>query len=366
MIQTQQGIASDSDSAMHLPQTLEAFAYQVIEEQYRRVAKQEKKVLADKDPEALHQMRVGTRRLRTALQVFGSAIEIPKAGSAQRLRDLASVLGDVRDLDVQRVSLEQEYRPHLNKKEQKQLDKVSKALQKQRVKVFARMQAVLSQPRYQELKTTYDDWLKRPRYTPVAQLPLSVLLPDLLGPLLSHLLLHPGWLISSKETSGEKGTMLHELRKACKHARYQAEFFTPFYGAAFQDWVAEIKALQDQLGEFQDTQVFLELVTKTLGRELRLPDLQAAIEQKQRGALINWEEIRHKYLDEGFRYHLHRMLLQPIVQASQGHPELAGSRSVGEQKCPSAVSDTARLQGDRGNRLTGSAEEGRVSGESEE
>ncbi len=320
MTQTQQGKASGS--AIHLPPTLEAYAYQVIEEQYRRIAKQEKKVLADKDPEALHQMRVGTRRLRTALQVFGSAIKIPKAGSADRLRDLASVLGDVRDLDVQLVSLEQEYRPNLNKKEQKQLDKVSKALQKQRVKAFARMKAVLSQPRYQELKTTYDDWLKHPRYTPVAQLPLSVLLPDLLGPLLSHLLLHPGWLISSKETSGERGAMLHELRKACKHARYQAEFFTPFYGEAFQAWVAEIKTLQAQLGDFHDTQVFLELVTKNLGHELRLPDLQAAIEQKQRGALVNWEEIRHKYLDEGFRYHLHRMLLQPIVQAGQVHPTL--------------------------------------------
>ncbi|MBD1852927.1 CHAD domain-containing protein [Cyanobacteria bacterium FACHB-502] len=199
---------------------------------------------------------------------------------------------------------------------------MSEALQKQRVKAFARMKAVLSQPLYQELKTTYADWLKRPRYTPIAQLPLSVLLPDLLGPLLSHLLLHPGWLISSQETSGEKGMLLHELRKACKHARYQAEFFMPFYGEQFQDWVAEIKALQAQLGDFQDTQVFLELATKTLGRELRLPDLQAAIEQKQQGALVNWEEIRQKYLDEGFRYHLHQMLLQPTVKAGQVHPEL--------------------------------------------
>ncbi len=142
MTQTQQGKASDSTT--HLPQPLEAYAYQVIEDQYRRIVKQEKKVLADKDLESLHQMRVGTRRLRTALQVVGSAIEIPKAGSAQRLRDLARVLGEVRDLDVQLASLEQEYRPNLHKKEQKQLDKVSQALKKRRVKAFARMKAVLS------------------------------------------------------------------------------------------------------------------------------------------------------------------------------------------------------------------------------
>ena len=233
-------------------------------------------------------------------------------------------MGEVRDLDVQLASLEQEYRPNLNKKEQKQLDKVSETLKKQRVKAFARMKAVLSQPLYQELKTTYADWLERPRYTPIAKLPLLVLLPDLLGPLLSHLLLHPGWLISSKETSGKNGVMLHELRKACKHARYQAEFFTPFYGEAFQSWIAEIKALQAQLGDFQDTQVFLELAANTLGHEVRLPNLKATVEQKQHGALANWEEVRQKYLDEGFRYHLHRMLLQPAVNAGKVHPELVG------------------------------------------
>ena len=320
MTRVQQGKASDS--ATQLSHPLADYAYQIVEREYCHIIKQEKKVLADKDPEALHQMRVGTRRLRTALQVFESAIELPKAGSAQRLRDLARVLGKVRDLDVQLSSLEQEYRPNLNKKEQKQLDKVSKALKEQRVKAFAQMKAVLSQPLYQELKTTYADWLKRPCYTPVARLPLSVLLPDLLSPLLSHLLLHPGWLVSSRETSGEKGVMLHELRKACKHARYQAEFFTPFYGEEFQNWVTKIKALQAQLGDFQDTQVFLELVANTLGRELRLPELETVIEQKQREALVNWEEIRQKHLDKGFRYHLHRVLLQPLINVSEVHLEL--------------------------------------------
>ncbi|MBD1844334.1 CHAD domain-containing protein [Cyanobacteria bacterium FACHB-63] len=69
-------------------------------------------------------------------------MEIFKAGSAQRLRDLARVLGKVRDLNVQLVSLEQEYGSNLNKKEQKQLDKVSEGLQKQRVKAFARVKVV--------------------------------------------------------------------------------------------------------------------------------------------------------------------------------------------------------------------------------
>lgn len=302
-------------SAVQSPQTVEEYAHRVIEEQYHCIIKQEKKVLADKDPRALHQMRVGTRRLRTALQVFDTAIKLPPSGGAQRLRDLARVLGTVRDLDVQITSLEQEYRPCLDKSEQKQLDKVADSLKKQRVKAFIHMKAVFSQPLYQDLKNTYADWLEHPRCTPIAKLPLSVVLPDLLGPLLSHLLLHPGWLISTQEASSKNGIMLHALRKACKHARYQAEFFIPFYGEDFQSWIEEVKALQAQLGEFQDTQVFLELATSTLGQKPRLPKLQTVIEQKQERALASWEEIRQKYLDEEFRYCLHKMLLQPIVPA---------------------------------------------------
>ena len=57
--------------------TLGDFAYQIIEEQFDRIVKQKKQVLADRDSEHLHQMRVGTRRLRTALQVFDGVAKLP-------------------------------------------------------------------------------------------------------------------------------------------------------------------------------------------------------------------------------------------------------------------------------------------------
>jgi CHAD domain-containing protein len=49
---------------------------------------------------------------------------------------------------------------------------------------------------------------------------------------------------------------LHELRKRCKELRYLLEFFGSLYDPA-QHWqaVRDLKALQDCLGEFQDTQV---------------------------------------------------------------------------------------------------------------
>lgn len=311
-----------SNSNLQLPHTLGDYAYQVIQEQYRRILKQEADVLADTDPEALHQMRVGTRRLRTALQVFEMAIILPKNASAKRLRKFARILGEVRDLDVQLASLADDYRPQIKKREQKQLDQVAEALAKRRKVAVSTMQEAIDHSLYQDLKAAFSSWLKKPKYTAISQLPISSVLPDLLSPLLTQVMLHPGWLVATEQVSDQNSATLHDLRKACKHMRYQAEFFIPFYGTTFENWVKEIKDLQDRLGAFQDTQVLLELLTTELGDRMRLPNLQTAIDQTQAGALSTWDELRQKYLDDGFRYHLHQMLLQPTIPLNPVHPEL--------------------------------------------
>jgi CHAD domain-containing protein len=291
--------------------TLGDYAHTVIGQQYRRIVKREKKVLADDDPDNLHQMRVGTRRLRTALQVFDIAIELPKAASLKRLSVLGKVLGRLRDLDVQTAMLKHEYQPRLNKAEQGLVNKVLDALHKQRRKAFAGTEDTLKRSLYQEFKTAYETWLHHPQFKPVAQLPLSSLLPELLSPLLSKVLLHSGWLVAADNLSGENSVLLHDLRKACKHVRYQAEFFTDFYNPEFQNWVEEIKNLQERLGKVQDGQVLLELLAEELPGTAKWPELEAIVQQEQSEALDNWDIIRQQYLDSNFRHHLHQMILEP-------------------------------------------------------
>lgn len=291
--------------------TLGDFAYDTIEEQYQSFTKLEKKVLADKDPEHLHHMRVGTRRLRTALQVFSGVVELPKEAQAKRIGALARILGDLRDLDVQIADLQEVYRPRLSKTEQALLDEAIASLHCDRRRAFAAVEDTLTRSRYQALKTAYDVWLSEPQYTILAQLPLQPLLPDLLSPLLSTLLLHPGWLIPATDISDEENEILHDLRKACKHARYQAEFFLPFYGQSFKEWIGDVKAIQDSLGKVHDGQVLLELLARHLPNRAKLAKLEASIRKTQAEVMENWETVRQKYLDSTFRWHLHKMLLEP-------------------------------------------------------
>ncbi len=197
------------------------FAYQVIAQQYHRMGNQEQGVLADQDPEYLHQMRVGSRRLRTALQVFSQVVKLPQKARAKKIRNIARTLGSLRDLDVQMADIQSEYiRRVSHKKEKRVLKQTLKALEEQRVDAYEKVSSLLTSKDYQDLKLAYDRWLESPKFKLNADLPLQVVLPDLLTPLISRLLMHRGWLVSVHETSKSSREMLHDLRKMIKHVRY--------------------------------------------------------------------------------------------------------------------------------------------------
>lgn len=297
--------------------TLGEYAYAILAKQYHRLVKQEKGVLQDKDPECLHQMRVATRRLRTALQVFGAAIKLPKPAREKHVRNLAQILGQLRDLDVQIAALQTQYRPQLPSSEQKLIDRAVKLLYKQREQVADKVKSALSQLEYQDLKAAYQAWLLQPTYTALAELPLVAILPDLLSPLLSKLLLHPAWLISTADQAIDGGVMLHELRKTCKHARYQTEFFTDLYGESFQIWINELKQIQENLGVVQDTHVLLDILAQKISSNADLPELHQAIQNQQTSAMADWDTVQAKYNSSDFRYSLYQMLLKPNLTPAE-------------------------------------------------
>lgn len=293
---------------------LGGYAYSVIAQQYQHIVQQEQGVLADQDPEYLHQMRVGARRLSTALEVFGCAVKLPKAARKKRVRSLAKALGKLRDLDVQTNAVRTDYCPRLSVSENTLLNIALDTIDQQRCQACTEVEKILAQPNYEKLKAGYEDWLKKPAYTSLAGLSLQLVLPELLNPLLSALMLHPGWQISVEDTSKASTLVLHDLRKLCKSVRYQAEFFTDFYDQAFQDWIDEIKELQDSLGKVQDTHVLRKLLSDELPKEATLPELQTAMQETQDKAMVNWETLRHQYLDPDFRHRLHQMILEPSIQ----------------------------------------------------
>jgi CHAD domain-containing protein len=301
----------------HLPthqdgqQTIGDFAVRVIGKQCQHLFSQQEGVLADQDPECLHQMRVRARRLRTALRVFAPVIKLPEPAQEKEVRQLARTLGALRDIDVQKIALLQVYRPHVSNSTQEALDDTIATLDKLRLRAFKKVQKTLHQKRYQFLRTTYDLWLMAPKLTPIAPLNLMAVLPDLLSPLLSQLLLHPGWLIPEHPSAPEELHCLHDLRKLCKYVRYQAEFFERFYPPALHDWISEIKTLQESLGQVQDTQVLESFFAEHVHGKAARKELQEKLLDDRTQALNILEPIRQRYLDQSYRYNLHQLILDP-------------------------------------------------------
>jgi CHAD domain-containing protein len=68
--------------------------------------------LVTEDPDAVHDLRVASRRLHDALEVMGTWVGQKRAARAQRaLKRVRKAFRDVRDLDVLRLSLGEEFGP---------------------------------------------------------------------------------------------------------------------------------------------------------------------------------------------------------------------------------------------------------------
>jgi CHAD domain-containing protein len=95
-------MAKAQDVPLHGDDTFATAAARVVEVRAREVFEQSANVLDTTDIERVHDMRVATRRLRAALEVFREAF--PKRDFKPVLRDvkrLADALGERRDPDVQ-------------------------------------------------------------------------------------------------------------------------------------------------------------------------------------------------------------------------------------------------------------------------
>ncbi|MBW4646664.1 MAG: CHAD domain-containing protein [Goleter apudmare HA4340-LM2] len=319
-------------------QTLGDYAYQAIEKHFKKTLKWEKSVKKDEDPEALHQMRVGMRRLRTAVSRFGLALNFPQPVSDKNIGKIARRLGNLRDLDVLKETLETDYKPHLSSKEQKYLQTAFDALAKQREHALSTTQKTLKDESYKSLKQSLDEWLAAPSYQPLAAVAIQQVLPDLLLPEVSSFLLHPGWLMGTrfaelelticKDWEAEKieqklateGEILHGLRKQAKRVRYQMELFTDLYGESYAAYIADVKNIQDILGKLQDSAVLTEWLEDVLKSEMQshLRGLTKLLAENRYQMWQQWQPLQERYLKVDSRHGFHLTILHPLELASGG------------------------------------------------
>jgi CHAD domain-containing protein len=221
------------------------------------------------EPNAIHQMRVTARRLRSTLQAF-PAIWPPSAGHLKdELKWLGQVLGGARDTEV----LGEYFEDALAGLPE---ELVMGPVQARITVYFAPQKAAtrtsaieaLDSRRYLAMLGELDKLLATPPRTKAARAPARDVLPDALAR--AYRRTRRRIRQASKAPAGpRRDTALHEARKAAKRARYAAEAVAPVLGKDARRFAKRMKKVQSVLGEQHDDVTARE-VARVIGVQAHL------------------------------------------------------------------------------------------------
>jgi CHAD domain-containing protein len=128
-------------------------AAEVIGERAEAVfAHRRKRVLDIADIEGVHEMRVATRRLRAALEVFGPGLDRKRGARALReVKALAAALGERRDRDVQ-LELLEELHGDTSGAEQRAVEQLARELRSEQLTANLELSHALAHARRSHLR----------------------------------------------------------------------------------------------------------------------------------------------------------------------------------------------------------------------
>jgi CHAD domain-containing protein len=217
------------------------------------------------EADAVHQMRVATRRLRSTLRSFGHVIR--RDGTrrlAAELKWLGAVLGQARDNEVLAGHLQA-----LLSQAPGELvlgpvqARVQGHFAPRRADARTALLETLDSPRYFSLLDNLDKLLAEPPLTPQAARPAADVLPAAARRPYSQVRRR---MRQARRTPVGQPTdaALHQARKAARRARYATEAMTPAIGKKARRFARQMKQVQSVLGDHQDA-VIARQVERELG-----------------------------------------------------------------------------------------------------
>lgn len=250
------------DAAMSVEQAFLAIAGNCLEQ----VSGNQDGVAAGADVESVHQMRVGLRRLRSALGMFKSLLALPDALKSE-LDWLGGALGEARDWDV----LAGNTLAQLDGEAATDAAALAAAAHAQaRLKHLQAAQAVTS-ARCTACMLGLQRWLQARAWRDSCSVRQVRRLDAPVCPF-AHATVRKDQrrlMKRGKRLLHASPQQRHQVRIAAKKTRYSTEFFASLFAArTVQPYVGRLSVLQDELGWLNDVQVADRLLQQ-------LPDVQA-------------------------------------------------------------------------------------------
>ncbi len=245
--------------------SIRSFGAQTILHHAQALENEMEGVRAANDIEAIHRMRVASRRLRTNLRIFNDYLPPQRTRAwLKSIRKLTRALGNARDSDVQIVLLQSILAQQPPLTAQPGLRRILLRLQQRRAKQqISVLQALQTLEKEQTLSQLQQHLVGRID-------PDTPDCPEKILPFAAQLairrlqeLLHYEPFLQRPECIVEH----HEMRIATKHLRYTLETFAPCYPDQLSQPLQTLRQLQNYLGQLHDCDVWLQTLPFFLEKE---------------------------------------------------------------------------------------------------
>lgn len=247
--------SSKLDIRLHARRRADAAVRRIFEHLLETLERNIPGTRVDLDSEFLHDLRVATRRMRSALtQIKGVLPPALEADFKDRLGWLGQATGPTRDMDVFLLEFPH-YRDSLPARLREDLTPLHDYLVTHQRQEQQALRRKLDSPHFRRLLKDWHEYLE-------SDLPKEPEAPNALRPIaevaaeriwrMFRRVLREGRAIDDASPHAD----LHELRKSCKKLRYLIEFFQSLYPRdELKPLLKALKGLLDNLGQFQDLEV---------------------------------------------------------------------------------------------------------------
>jgi len=242
----------------------------VLRAQLKAICSLRERALDWSDPEGVHDMRVLSRRMRSAISDFQGHLRKPGL-PIRRLRAIARSLGEVRDEDVALAALEA-LQANVSDDVAEGLDKLVEERRQRQTKARAGLMKAISSTAVKEFRAEFQTQIRTlattaPKVRPGQEAAGAMLTFRRVGAqaIAGRLKDFRGAVVRSIYFPFEIDK-IHELRILAKRLRYAVELFGSCWDRDLSETAGEIATLQTSLGELHDCDVWIEYLGRRLKR----------------------------------------------------------------------------------------------------
>ena len=331
------------------------FGIEALRQRVPALTAQIEGVRAAEDIEAIHQMRVATRRLRSALTLFEECLPRKRFDDWETgIKDITRVLGAARDTDVQIEVLEHFLSGVTESKLQVGIKRLLLRLTQTRaqlqIKVIKALDELQAGGIIEEMNQTLYERLVQARLDQIDSPS-----PDLYRRAAAaiNLRLEEFLAYDVYVHQPDRVTELHAMRIAAKRLRYTMEVFASLYEDNLKESLKAVKDAQEILGDIHDCDVWVQFLPQfleeerartleyfgharsaqrfTLGILLLQQDRQQVRNQRYEDFVKFWERSQDKNVWNSLR---ETMQMQVVEVIELGPPE--ADDSLEQPEIPSA------------------------------